>query len=255
MPGPQVEEEFYIETDTIDSDLLRDDDEVRQGDYIPSEQRNAETPTAHYKGPKPGDPKAHPNLSFPDVASFTRIILSVNRSGAKDAAGLTTKATSAIIRQSTKFRDHFYKLCRIACYVGYVPECFKNDIIVFLYKRKGDMLDPSNYRPITHAAAYGKHLEKFLLHATKTEPDLNAENHAYTEKHSIFSAITELIGTVDDFHRLNHTIISRPQRRHFKIIPIILAEDISGAFESFDHKSVTYNNSTTSHQHKENQSK
>ena len=44
MPEPEVDEEFYIETDTIDSDLLRDDHEGRQKDHISSAKRNAETP-------------------------------------------------------------------------------------------------------------------------------------------------------------------------------------------------------------------
>ena len=213
-----------------------DDDDIRQYE----EPQAQETSADHEDSlPNPGDPDAHPLLNFPDKMEFDRLIFSVNRSGATDTAGLTTKATSAILRQSTHFKRHLYRLFRAICFTGYIPKVFKEDKIVFLYKRKGDMLDPGNYRPITHAAAYGKHLEKILLSRTKRRDDCNSENHAYTNAHSIFSAIAELIATVDDAIKLNDTLLSPRERRDFKFIPIILAEDISGAFESLNHHTIS----------------
>ena len=64
-------------------------------------------------------------------------------------------------------------------------------------------MDTANYRPITHAPAWGKHLEKYLLSKFKEIDDLNDENHAYTAKKSIFSAITDFITAVQDVKRTN----------------------------------------------------
>ena len=214
---------------------FQDDDDVERYEDAP---QPVPTSPDDQSSPSPGDADAHPFLDFPDKQEFEKLIFSVNRSGATDTAGLTTKATSAILRQSTHYRKHLYRLFRAICYTGYIPNCFKKDKIVFLYKRKGDMLDPSNYRPITHAAAYGKHLEKILLSRTKRRSDCNAENHAYTNAHSIFSAIAELIATVDDANKLNDTLLKPNERRDFKFIPIIAAEDISGVFESLNHLTI-----------------
>ena len=139
-----------------------------------------------------------------------------------------------------------FRLFRAICYIGHIPDRLKTDKIVFLYKRKGDVLDPANYRPITHAPAYGKHLEKILLRSSKTVDDQNRENHAYTQDHSIFTAIADLMATTDDIQKLNDTLLTRPERRNFKILPVIIAEDISGAFESLHHESIM---SCISHMH------
>ena len=179
------------------------------------------------------------HLNFPNRSDFRRIILSVNKSGATDYCGISTKASSTMLRQSDTLLEHTYQLMKAICLTGHIPDSFKKDIIVFLYKRKGEITDAANYRPITHAPAFGKHLEKILLHALKKITDGNTENHAYTAKHSIFSAITDLITTLQNFKRLNQTFLEGADKRKYQILPVVLAEDISGAFESLVHTLMT----------------
>ena len=225
--------------------IFLDDDDAPRFQQTTTPNRPRETRTEK-KAPQIGDPDTNPNLAFPDKREFLSTILSVNKSGACDVEGISTKATSTIIRQSEPFRGHIFRLFRAICYIGHIPERFKTDKIVFLYKRKGDLLDPANYRPITHAPAYGKHLEKILLKTSKSIDDQNRDNHAYTQNHSIFSAIANLIATTEDINKLNDTLLTRPERRNHKILPIIIAEDISGAFESLHHESIA---SCISHMH------
>jgi hypothetical protein len=120
---------------------------------------------------------------------------------------------------------------------GHIPLELRTDKIVFLYKRKGSIKDTSNYRPITHAPAWGKHLEKYILSKFTGLDDLNTENHAYTGQRSIFSAMTDLITAVQDIKRLNLDLDST-ESREWEYIPIIIAEDISGAFESVPHDTI-----------------
>ena len=61
----------------------------------------------------------------------------------------------------------------------------------------------------------------------ETVPDANAENHAYAAKVSIFTAITELIATIQEINRMNEELPDKSKMT----LPVIVAEDISGAFE------------------------
>ena len=92
------------------------------------------------------------------------------------------------------------------------------------------------YRPITHAPAVGKHLEKLAQKFLNSVDDGNATNHAYVAQHNIFTAITELIATIQKVNRLNE--ILRETHPNEKIVVVICFEDISGAFESLHHVSM-----------------
>ena len=92
------------------------------------------------------------------------------------------------------------------------------------------------YRPITHAPAVGKHLEKLAQTFLNSVDDGNSTNHAYVAQHNIFTAITELIATIQKVNRLND--ILRETHPNERIVVVICFEDISGAFESLHHVSL-----------------
>ena len=115
--------------------------------------------------------------------------------------------------------------------MGYVPKCWGHDIISFLYKRKGDRKVPKNYRPITIAPSFGKHFERVVWAQLGDEVDLNTENHAYISERSCQTAILKLSEYLRKVRLKNNLLRSE----NFQLIPIILAEDISAAFESLDH--------------------
>ena len=170
-------------------------------------------------------------LEFPSRKEFDRIMLTVNKSGASDYAGVTTKATILLYKKCPVIRAIFYELFKRVCFTGHIPTALKRDKIVFLWKRKGSIYDVSNYRPITHAPAVGKHFEKLTKELLNKVPDKNAENHAYAAKMSIFTAITELIATIQEINRMNEELPDKSKM----ILPVIIAEDISGAFECLPH--------------------
>ena len=90
-------------------------------------------------------------LKFPEKPEFDRIMRSVKKSGATDYKGLTTKATSSLFDKCSVFRAIIYKFFKAIFATGHVPKALKYDKICFLWKRKGSIMDPSAYRPITHA--------------------------------------------------------------------------------------------------------
>ena len=170
-------------------------------------------------------------LEFPSRKEFNRIMLTVNKSGASDYAGVTTKATILLFKKCPVIKAIFYELFKRVCFTGHIPSALKRDKIVFLWKRKGSIYDVANYRPITHAPAVGKHFEKLTKELLNKVSDKNAENHAYAAKMSIFTAITELIATIQEINRMNEELPDKSKM----ILPVIIAEDISGAFECLPH--------------------
>ena len=115
--------------------------------------------------------------------------------------------------------------------IGYIPEDWRKDLISFLYKRKGDRLVAKNYRPITIAPSLGKHYEGILLYMMNLTPDLNEDNHAYTSNKSCLTAIINLQENLKQARTENVKV----QKEGYRVVTIIMAEDISSAFESVLH--------------------
>ena len=113
----------------------------------------------------------------------------VNKSGASDYKGVTTKVTSFLYSRSIVLRSYFYQLFKLICFTGHIPVRLKIDKICFLWKWKGSVLDPAMYRPITHAPAVGKHLEKLAQTFLNSVDDGNSTNHAYVAQHKRWTEI------------------------------------------------------------------
>ena len=187
-----------------------------------------------YTGTEITEPEIVERLKFPEKKEFEKIMLSVNKSGASDYAGVTTKASSLLFQKCKTFRDILFNFFKRTSATGHISRALKIDKVVFLWKRKGSILDVANYRPITHAPAIGKHFEKLTKTLLNKVPDGNHENHAYTQQMSIFTAITELINIIQEINRMNEDLEDKTK----VIIPILIAEDISGAFECLPHVSL-----------------
>ena len=65
-------------------------------------------------------------------------------------------------------------------------------------------------------------------------PNINPDNHAYVEDHSCLSAIIR----VTEYFRHIRKRIASLRGQGFRAVPLILTEDISGAFESIDHEVI-----------------
>ena len=163
---------------------------------------------------------------------FKSLIMKTSRSGAIDHMGCSLKMSNAIFQVSKKLRERFRVIAEACLRVGYFPEVWKRDDIIFLYKNKGDRMDAANWRPITIAPSLGKHLEKVMCFAMSGFDDRNRDNHAYTSGKSCMTAIIEV-----------QKRLLMAKRRHingrkFKFVSFICAEDIKSAFESVDHETV-----------------
>ena len=174
----------------------------------------------------------HIRLKFPNIGEFQSTISTTNESGAKDYTGVPTRATSAMFKRNLKILRFIHKIFKLICFTSFTPRVFRIDNINSLYKRTGDVMDPGNYRPITHAEAWSKHLDKVKVKAHNSVPDKNIWNHAYTSEHSIFSAVIEFQEEIQNIKRLNQTLLTKIEQKTWIIIPVIDAEDVSGAFES-----------------------
>jgi len=84
------------------------------------------------------------------------------------------------------------------------------------------------YRPITLAPTVGKVLEKIISDQIQRVFDNNFDNHAYRRGKSCQSAIIE----VSEWFRKQRQMSK--QFKNYRLVPIILCEDIASAFESID---------------------
>ena len=113
---------------------------------------------------------------------------------------------------------------------GLAPENWKVDLISFLYKRKGGRADPKSWRPITIAVSLGKLYEKVILYQIRRITNANNDNHAYVKGRSCLSAIIDVM----EFLKAARGRKGEYREKGLKLVPLILTEDISGAF-SIDH--------------------
>ena len=151
-----------------------------------------------------------------------------------DNFGISLKMSKIFIRYSPGFFSIFYELCKAMAYTGLVPKAWKIDIITFLFKKKGERINPKNWRPITIAPSLGKHFEKVLLYQLKRIKGINPENHAYIEDRSCLTAVLALL----EFFNTLKIKETEARKDGYLLIPILMAEDVSSAFESIDHESM-----------------
>lgn len=123
-----------------------------------------------------------------NIRDFGRAVSSTSNSGAMDAHGMSLKITKTFMK-SNKFLARFKEIIDLLFETGYMPQTWKVDNIHFIYKRKGDRADPSNWRPITIAASLGKHVERIFSILISPMDDRNYQNHAYVKKRSCMTAI------------------------------------------------------------------
>lgn len=170
-----------------------------------------------------------------DLRDFGRAVLSTSNSGAQDYLGFSLKMTKRILKNRTYLIQ--FRLIANSCFeLGYFPKIWKHDIINFIYKRKGSRCDPANWRPITIAPSFGKHLERLFSILISPMNDGNYDNHAYRKRRSCLTAIV-------DVQRKLMQAKDRLNRGYYgkvKYFSIISADDISGAFERISHKLVAY---------------
>ena len=165
---------------------------------------------------------------------FRSLVLKVSNSGALDYMGMSLKMTKVGLSFNDKFLNRFMEIAKLAFRTGHFPKVWKWDQINFLYKRKGDQSDPSNWRPITISPSLGKHLERVMTNFMSGMNDMNDINHAYTAKRSCLTAILNLQKAVRDI-KLKSTEL---EKLGYKLTPVVSTDDISGAFESVVHKYV-----------------
>lgn len=166
---------------------------------------------------------------------FRKIICSTSNSGAIDFMGLSLKMTKVLLKNK-KFLLRIREIFTLALENGSFPTCWKNDEISFLYKNKGSRLDGSNYRPITIAPSFGKHLERLISYMISPMDDLNRDNHAYRKGSSCLTAIVDLQRKIT-YAKL---LATDKDLKKFKAMTMLSFDDIAGAFESIDHILVCY---------------
>ena len=164
---------------------------------------------------------------FPSKPEFRKLIMSLKNSNAKDYHGLTTTQIKAWVRVSVGGFNDIYALAYASARTGYYPSWLRIDEIHFLYKRKGDRMDPQYYRPITLCPALAKIFDKITISQLQRLIDWCANNHAYIKFLSCQSALLD----VSEFFRAQRDLCTDNE---FIYIPIILCEDIAGAFESIE---------------------
>ena len=173
-------------------------------------------------------------LSFPDKKEAFKIVMSTSNSGAIDTHGLSLKHTKTFLQYSSLGWDFYYNLVKAMAVTGYVPSDWKEDVITFLYKRKGLRSDPGNWRPITIAPSLGKHNEKIMLSQLRKIQDFNDENHAYTPQKSCVTAMLEVSEHMKKLRERREELSKIGK----KLVVIFEAEDISSAFESIEHAAI-----------------
>ena len=94
-------------------------------------------------------------------------------------------------------------------------------------------MDPIQYRPVTIAVAYIKLFCKVMMDKFSLADDLNYLNHSYCKNGPCLSAIFEVQEAIRRIEMKSKEL----RGSEFEIIPIILCEDISSAFESIYHES------------------
>ena len=164
---------------------------------------------------------------FPSKSAFKKLIESLKNSNAADYFGLTTKLIKIWIENSVGGMEDMYSLAYACAATGYYPILFRIDLIHFIFKRKGCKMDPLNYRPITLCPALSKIFDKITSSQLRRLLDYCINNHAYIEFLSCQSALID----VSEFFQAQRVFCTKSG---FIYIPIILCEDISGAFESID---------------------
>ena len=173
-------------------------------------------------------------LQFPDKREAFKIVMSTSNSGAMDTHGLSLKHTKIFLQHSTLGWDFYYNLVKAMAVTGYVPSDWKEDVITFLYKRKGLRSDPGNWRPITIAPSLGKHNEKIMLSQLRKIKDFNLDNHAYTPHKSCVTAMLEASEHMKKLRERKESL----RKIGKKLVVIFEAEDISSAFESIEHAAI-----------------
>ena len=171
---------------------------------------------------------------FPSFNSFKKLVNSLSNSNAKDVNELSTKNLKTILNYNQDISRALWYLCRRIFSEGSLPACLKEDKIGFLYKRKGSRTVAKNYRPITIASTLGKVVEKILANELDKINDANPWNHAYKKARSTQSAVINAIETVS-FCKLE---VKRLRKLGFNASIVLMAEDISSAFESVDGKVI-----------------
>ena len=168
--------------------------------------------------------------SFPSLENFRKLVFSLSNSNAKDHTGMSTKNFKTILKYSPDMMKCMFYLSRRIFAEGVMPACLKQDRISFLYKRKNCRKLAKNYRPITIAPVTGKVIEKILAAELDKIDDGNSWNHAYKKAKSTQSAVINAIETVDRLSKEAKTW----QKKGFNAKVVLMAEDISSAFESID---------------------
>ena len=83
--------------------------------------------------------------TFPE-AIFEELVLSTNNSKSKDLNGISLKTGKFIVKNSSVFMNQLKRICRASTALGHFPDAFKQDKIIFIWKRKGKKSDPGMWR-------------------------------------------------------------------------------------------------------------
>ena len=169
------------------------------------------------------------------LEQFRSIVFSVSNSGAKDSTGISLKVTKTLFQNNGLLR-RLWSITECCLRAGYFPKDWKNDVISFIYKNKGKRSDPANWRPITISSSIGKHFEKIIGFLISGLDDQNEANNAYTGGRSCMTAIVSLQSKLMELKREGQAKLTRGK----KLVCVVKADDISGAFESVVHNFLGY---------------
>lgn len=148
--------------------------------------------------------------------NFKKLIMSTSNSGAKDCFKLSLKMSKTIFGSSSQIRDRFHLIAKRCLQEGVFPKIWKEDTISFLYKRKGERLDPG----------------------LSVLDDKNVDNHAYKSGRSCLSAITAVQKCFYENAVIEDRNLGCGKIRDYRLVTIISAGDIASAFESIDHITI-----------------
>ena len=165
-----------------------------------------------------------------------KIYLSVSNSGATDEGGISLQVTKLMIDNNKDIFNRFRSIVNTSLTIGRFPRVWTKDVINFIYKNKGERGDAANWRPITIAPSFGKHIEKVISFTISGMDDKNADNHAYKGGKACMTAITR----ANEILTQHITKARRNCPKGKKFACFLSADDIAGAFESVDHHLLGY---------------
>ena len=169
-------------------------------------------------------------LKGTDQEEIGKIIAALNNKKAPGVDRVTNRLIKIIFERDKEYLTYLFdKILEI----GRVPRAWKLGRMVFFRKQGRDPGTPKNYRPITLISGWCKLVERLFI--DRIEQDLNEKEFFSPSQFGFRKGVS----TVDAIDRLVKII--KKKRKSRKNAVLIVAIDISGAFDSISWTTIVRN--------------